>query len=230
MTKNCRHFLLLAAPTVLICLALVPGAVAQTAPEPSGPAGQAEAQSTGMLHFIKAGGVVGYFIILLSFVGGGLVIDAFLHVKQGREKEQVEGHSRQEQEHGTADQVPPRRLALRHLGTSACARLARHSSGRTSEARVPPTAPLDGLLSHRSGAAPVDPSRALILAPLRRRGQLVRWPSAAGSPGQDDRRRDASVWMTPRPPTRPNENAHRTAKGVIQWSCLIQARASVQSA
>jgi len=38
-------------------------------------------QEKGFLDFLKAGGVVGFALIALSLVGGGLVIDCFLHIK-----------------------------------------------------------------------------------------------------------------------------------------------------
>jgi biopolymer transport protein ExbB len=62
---------------VLACAVGVAGAQAPGAK----PAQVETAQERGFADFLKSGGVVGYTILLLSVVGTGLVIDAFLHVK-----------------------------------------------------------------------------------------------------------------------------------------------------
>lgn len=84
MTKNRRYCLSLMALGVAVCLVFIGSAAAQTGDETSDPAARAGPRSTGPLHFVKAGGAVGYFIVLLSFVGIGLVVDAFLHLKQDK--------------------------------------------------------------------------------------------------------------------------------------------------
>jgi biopolymer transport protein ExbB len=62
---------------VMVCAA---GAASAQAPSPK-PAQVEAPQERGFADFLKAGGVVGYTILLLSVVGTGLVIDAFLHVQ-----------------------------------------------------------------------------------------------------------------------------------------------------
>jgi biopolymer transport protein ExbB len=52
-------------------------ASAQTADKPA-------SVERGFFDFIKAGGMVGYVLIALSFLGGGLVIDSFLHIRIDR--------------------------------------------------------------------------------------------------------------------------------------------------
>ena len=77
---NSNRFGLLLAVIVVLLAVAAGSAVAQD--EGAGPEKAAPAEtSKRMLDFIKAGGPVGYLIILLSIVGIALVIEGFLHIK-----------------------------------------------------------------------------------------------------------------------------------------------------
>ncbi len=65
----------------VLALVLVSVLVVQAAQAQS-PGGEPAAGQKGFWDFIKAGGIVGYAIIALSFLSAGLVIDSFVHIRQ----------------------------------------------------------------------------------------------------------------------------------------------------
>ncbi|MFB3892054.1 MAG: hypothetical protein ACE15C_08535 [Phycisphaerae bacterium] len=67
-------------------IAIVPLAASGPSFGQDGGGGNAATVKTerGFLDFIKSGGVVGHTLMLLSLVGGGLVIDSFLHLKSAK--------------------------------------------------------------------------------------------------------------------------------------------------
>ncbi len=79
MNAGVKYFVVL----LLVSVILLTWAAGMAAAEKNDarPLETAGAQSKSMLDFIQAGGVVGYVIIALSFVGIGFVIDAFVNIQ-----------------------------------------------------------------------------------------------------------------------------------------------------
>lgn len=78
MSRTWKRLLVCAAPALVILAAAVGMAAAQ-----GGAAPDTETRK-GFVDFLKAGGVVGYTLIALSFASAALVIDSFRHIKQER--------------------------------------------------------------------------------------------------------------------------------------------------
>ena len=78
MSRNWKRFWVCTAPLLILLAAAVGVAVAQ-----SGAGPEVETRK-GFVDFIKAGGVVGYTLIAISFASAALVIDSFRHIKEER--------------------------------------------------------------------------------------------------------------------------------------------------
>ncbi|GAF84679.1 unnamed protein product, partial [marine sediment metagenome] len=83
MMRRCPRAFILPVMVVTVVICLGPGfLVAQDAPTNGpGAAQQPDSSSKSLLDFIKAGGPVGYVIILLSLAGIALVIEGFIQFK-----------------------------------------------------------------------------------------------------------------------------------------------------
>lgn len=81
MRKNSKRCLLLGLVLVATIGFVIDVATGQDEATESNDNKDSAVSSKSLLDFVKAGGLVGYFIIALSFAGIALVIEAFIHIK-----------------------------------------------------------------------------------------------------------------------------------------------------